>query len=181
MKIVSDGSPQQETAFQPQPYLNSTSTGHPNYTADELNALVRKVKPSGWPALDPLQRGRFAERALDALEAAYGSRSGAKASTASSIARSQIPSDRPHETNGRAAHIYEFVYYYGAAYRDSIFGAPGPSGSIPPGIFWRREFRFRSIAIASSRRSFRFARSRTAVTRICSTDGSVIGPQKAFR
>ncbi len=177
VKIVSDGSPQQETAFQSQPYLNSTSTGLPNYTADELNALVVKIKQSGWPVSIHCNGDASLQRALDAIEAAYGSAPPPEGinriehctlANADQIARMKRLGVQP-------SHLMNNVYYYGAAYRDQIFGAARAERFNPANDFLAAGIPFSIHSDCPCSPIAPLREIGTAATRICAIDGSVIG------
>jgi len=177
VKIVSDGSPQQETAFQSEPYLNATSTGLPNYTADELNALVLKVKEGGWAVSIHCNGDASLERALDAIEAAYGSSPPPEGinriehctlANAGQIARMKAMGVQP-------SHLMNNLYYYGAAYRDAIFGAPRADRFNPANDFHAAGIPFSIHSDCPCSPIAPLREIGTAVTRICSIDGSVVG------
>jgi predicted amidohydrolase YtcJ len=177
VKIVSDGSPQQETAFQTEPYLNSTSVGLANYTADELNALVVKVKQGGWPVSIHCNGDASLQRALDAIEAAYGSAAPPEGinriehctlANAEQIARMKRLGVQP-------SHLMNNVYYYGAAYRDEIFGAPRANRFNPAHDFLAAGIPFSIHSDCPCSPISPLREIGTAVTRICAIDGSVIG------
>jgi hypothetical protein len=177
VKIVSDGSPQQKTAFQMQPYLNSTSTGQPNYTADELNALVLKVKQSGWPTSIHCNGDASLERALDALEAAYGSTMPAEGINRIEHCTLASPDQiaRMKRMGVQPSHLMNNVYYYGAAYRDSIFGAARAERFNPAKDFLAAGIPFSIHSDCPCSPIAPLREISTAVTRTCVTDGSVIG------
>ncbi len=177
VKIVSDGSPQQLTAFQMEPYLNSTSTGLPNYTAKELNALVLKVKTSGWPVSIHCNGDASLERALDAIEAAYGPNPPPEGinriehctlANAGQIARMKSMGVQP-------SHLMNNLYYYGAAYRDQIFGTPRAERFNPAHDFLAAGIPFTIHSDSPCSPIAPLREIGTAVTRVCSTDGSVVG------
>lgn len=177
VKIVSDGSPQQETAFQLQPYLNSTNTGLPNYTAEELNALVLKVKEAGWPVSIHCNGDASLGRALDAIAAAYGSTppptginriEHCTLANPDQIARMKAMGVQP-------SHLMNNVYYYGSAYRDQIFGAERANRFNPAGSYLAAGIPFSIHSDCPCSPVAPLREIGTAVTRICSIDGSVIG------
>ncbi|HEX4014914.1 MAG TPA: amidohydrolase [Candidatus Cybelea sp.] len=177
VKIVSDGSPQQETAFQMQPYLNSTSVGLANYTAGELNALVVKIKQGGWPVSIHCNGDASLERALDAIEAAYGSGPPPEGinriehctlANADQIARMKRLGVQP-------SHLMNNLYYYGAAYRDQIFGAPRANRFNPTHDFFAAEIPFSIHSDCPCSPIAPLREIGTAVTRICAIDNAVIG------
>ncbi|HZZ01066.1 MAG TPA: amidohydrolase [Candidatus Baltobacteraceae bacterium] len=177
VKIVSDGSPQQETAFQSQPYLHTTSKGLPNYTATELNSLVVKIKESGWPVSIHCNGDASLERALDAIEAAYGPTpppTGINRIEHCTLANAdQIA--RMKRMNVQPSHLMNNVYYYGAAYRDQIFGAERANRFNPAGDFLAAGIPFSVHSDCPCSPIAPLREISTAVTRICSVDGSVVG------
>jgi len=177
VKIVSDGSPQQETAFQMQPYLSSTSTGLPNYSAEELKTLVLKVKQSGWSVSIHCNGDASLENALDAIEAAYGAAPPPEGinriehctlANADQIARMKRMGVQP-------SHLMNNLYYYGAAYRDQIFGPPRAQRFNPANDFLTAGIPFSIHSDCPCSPIAPLREIGTAVTRICSIDGSVVG------
>lgn len=177
VKIVSDGSPQQETAFQSQPYLNSSSTGLANYSATDLNALVLKVKQSGWPVSIHCNGDASLQLALDAIEAAYGSGpplEGINRIEHCTLANaSQI--SRMKRLGVQPSHLMNNVYYYGAAYRDQIFGPARADAFNPAGAFLAAGIPFSIHSDCPCSPIAPLREIGTAVTRVCTIDGSVIG------
>ena len=177
VKIVSDGSPQQETAFQLQPYLNTTATGLPNYSAKALDALVLKVKREGWPVSIHCNGDASLERALNAIEAAYGPMpppTGINRIEHCTLA-SPAQIRRMKRMGIQPSHLMNNVYYYGAAYRDSIFGAQRANRFNPAGDFLAAGIPFSIHSDCPCSPIAPLREISTAVTRICSIDGSVIG------
>lgn len=177
IKIVSDGSPQQQTAFQLQPYLNSTSTGLPNYSAAALNELVLKVKLAGWPVSIHCNGDASLERALDAIEAAYGSTPSPTGinriehctlANADQIARMKALGVQP-------SHLMNNLYYYGAAYRDQIFGPERAARFNPAASFLAANIPFSIHSDCPCSPIAPLREIGTAVTRTCVADGSTIG------
>ena len=177
VKIVSDGSPQQETAYQSEPYLNSESRGLANYTADELNGLVLKVKQTGWPVSIHCNGDASLQLALDAIEAAYGSSPPPEGvsriehctqASADQIAQMKRLGVQP-------SHLMNNLYYYGAAYRDQIFGAPRAERFNPAHDFLAAGIPFSIHSDSPCSPIAPLREIGTAVTRVCATDGSVVG------
>jgi len=177
VKIVSDGSPQQQTAFQLQPYLNSTNIGLPNYTVDQLNALVLKVKQAGWPVSVHCNGDASLQRALDAIEAAYGptpSPTGVNRIEHCTLANpDQIA--RMKAMGVQPSHLMNNLYYYGAAYRDQIFGPDRANRFNPAGSYLAAGIPFSIHSDSPCSPVAPLREIGTAVTRICSIDGSVVG------
>jgi predicted amidohydrolase YtcJ len=182
VKIVADGSPQQESAFQSQPYLNSASRGAANYTVDKLNELVLQVKNAGWPVSIHCNGDASLEMALDAIEAAYGSSS----EPPTGINRIEhCPQARPEQIarmkklGVQPSYLMNNLYYYGAAYRDQIFGAQRAGNVYPAGDFLASGIPFSIHSDCPCSPVAPLREIGTAVARICSIDGSVIGAQQS--
>jgi predicted amidohydrolase YtcJ len=177
VKIVGDGSPQQETAFQSQPYLNSSSKGLPNYTAEQLNALVLGVKRSGWPVSIHCNGDASLQMALDAIESAYGASPPAEGINRIEHAP-QVNADqlaRMKQLGVQPSHLMNNVYYYGAAYRDEILGAARAERFNPAKAFFDAGIPFSIHSDCPCSPVAPLREIGTAVTRICAIDGSVIG------
>ena len=181
VKIVADGSPQQESAFQSQPYLNSTGRGEANYTVDKLNELVMQVKNAGWPVSIHCNGDASLEMALDAIESAYGSSS----LPPTGINRIEhCPQARPEQIarmkklGVQPSHLMNNLYYYGAAYRDQIFGAQRAANIYPAGDFLASGIPFSIHSDCPCSPVAPLREIGTAVARVCSIDGSIIGAEQ---
>jgi len=181
VKIVADGSPQQESAYQSQPYLNSADRGAANYTVDKLNELVMQVKNAGWPVSIHCNGDASLEMALDAIEAAYGSSSGPP----TGINRIEhCPQARPEQIarmkklGVQPSHLMNNLYYYGAAYRDQIFGAQRAANIYPAGDFLASGIPFSIHSDCPCSPVAPLREIGTAVARVCSIDGSIIGAEQ---
>jgi hypothetical protein len=181
VKIVADGSPQQESAYQAQPYLNSASRGEANYPVDKLNEMVMKVKNAGWPVSIHCNGDASLEMALDAIEAAYGSNAGPP----TGINRIEhCPQARPEQIarmkklGVQPSHLMNNLYYYGAAYRDQIFGAQRAANIYPAGDFLASGIPFSIHSDCPCSPVAPLREIGTAVARVCSIDGSIIGAEQ---
>jgi predicted amidohydrolase YtcJ len=181
VKIVADGSPQQESAFQSAPYLNSADRGEANYTVDKLNELVLKVKSAGWPVSIHCNGDASLEMALDAIEAAYGSSS----EPPTGINRIEhCPQARPEQIarmkklGVQPSYLMNNLYYYGAAYRDQIFGTQRAARVYPAGDFLASSIPFSIHSDCPCSPVAPLREIGTAVARVCSIDGSIIGAQQ---
>ncbi|HLY02821.1 MAG TPA: amidohydrolase [Candidatus Cybelea sp.] len=181
VKIVADGSPQQESAFQSQPYLNSADRGEANYTVDKLNELVMKVRNAGWPVSIHCNGDASLEMALDAIELAYGSSS----APPTGINRIEhCPQARPEQIarmkrlGVQPSHLMNNLYYYGAAYRDEIFGAQRAANVYPAGDFLASGIPFSIHSDCPCSPVAPLREIGTAVARVCSIDGSIIGAEQ---
>jgi predicted amidohydrolase YtcJ len=182
MKFWADGSNQAESAAQSQPYLNSASTGHPNYTPSQMADLCRTAKDAGWPILIHCQGDAAVGDAIDAIEAAYGANpaTGLNRIEHATMAR-QDQIERMKQLGIEPSFIPDFVYLYGAAYRDDIFGPARADFMVPAGAAAKAgiPFTLHSDAPATGLPVNPLRHVQTAVTRRCFTDNSVVGADVA--
>jgi hypothetical protein len=181
IKIVGDGSNQTKTAAQTVPYLNGTDTGHSNYDAATLNTMVAEVKAAGWPVSIHANGDATLDLALDAIEAAYGANStlGVNRIEHCTITRpEQIV--RMKKLGVQPSFLMNHVYFYGAAYRDQLFG-PERAARMDPAaqcVALGLPFTIHTDAPCSNIGTLQLIQ--TAVTRVCATDGSVVGADQAI-
>lgn len=179
IKIVGDGSNQTMTAAQTQPYLNSKQKGSPNYTAEELDAMVEAVKANGWPVSIHSNGDATLDLALDAIEKHYGADppTGVNRIEHCTITRAdQI--ERMKRLNVQPSFLMNHVYFYGAAYRDQLFGPERASRMDPAAqcIALGLPFTLHTDAPCSNIGTLQLVQ--TAVTRTCTVDGSVVGAEQ---
>ena len=180
IKIVGDGSNQTLTAAQTQPYLNTTTKGSPNYDAAQLNKMVAEVKANGWPVSIHCNGDDTLDLALDAIEATYGANpaTGVNRIEHCTITRpEQIV--RMKKLGVQPSFLMNHVYYYGAAYRDQLFG-PERTARMDPAAQCVAEglpFTIHTDAPCSNIGTLQLIQ--TAVTRVCSLDNTVVGPDQA--
>ena len=134
MKWWADGSNQAEMAAQTKPYLDSASKGKANYSSEQMAELCGKAKDAGWPILIHCQGDAAVDDALDAIERAYGAAptTGLNRIEHATMAR-QDQIDRMKRLGVQPSFIPDFVYLYGAAYRDRIFGPERAELMVPAG------------------------------------------------
>ncbi|MGA9083104.1 MAG: amidohydrolase, partial [Pseudolabrys sp.] len=123
MKIVGDGSNQTKSAAQTVPYLSGAEKGALNFNGSEMKAMVAEVKAEGWPVSIHANGDAALDNALDAIEAVYGPNpaSGINRIEHCTITRpEQI--ERMAKLGVQPSFLMNHVYFYGAAYRDSLFG-----------------------------------------------------------
>ena len=180
MKIVGDGSNQTKTAAQTVPYLNDTDKGRPNFDAAQMKAMVAEVKAQGWPVSIHCNGDETLDIALDAIEAAYGAYpdTGVNRIEHCTITRpEQI--ERMAKLGVQPSFLMNHVYFYGAAYRDQLFG-PERAARMDPAADCARlglPFTIHTDAPCSNIGTLQLVQA--AVTRKCSVDGSVVGPEQA--
>lgn len=181
IKIVGDGSNQTETGAQTLPYLDTTNKGVANYDAAQLKQMVAEVKAAGLPVLIHCNGDHTIDISLDAIEAAYGNSTsnGINRIEHSTMARpDQI--HRMKKLNVEPSFLMNHVRFYGAAYRDQIFGAERAEFTDPAGACVKANLPFTLHTDSPCSPPGSLALVSTAVTRRCDIDGSTIGRDQAI-
>jgi predicted amidohydrolase YtcJ len=180
VKIVADGSNQTETGAQTKPYLNSTSKGSPNFDAAQMKQMVAEVKAFGLPVLIHCNGDYTVDIALNAIEAAYAGSTdcGVNRIEHSTMARpDQIL--RMKKLNVQPSFLMNHVRFYGAAYRDQIFGRERAAFMDPAGACVKADLPFTLHTDGPCSPPGPLALISTAMTRRCIVDNSVVGPDQA--
>lgn len=180
VKIVGDGSNQTLTGAQTQAYLGSNDKGKPNFDAAQLKEMVRDVHAAELPVLIHCNGDYTIDIALDAIEAAYGASIdyGVNRIEHSTMVRlDQI--QRMKKLNVQPSFLMNHVRFYGASYRDDIFGPERAANADPAGWCVREGLPFTLHTDSPCSPVGTLALVSTAVTRRCEVDGSVIGPDQA--
>ena len=180
VKIVGDGSNQTETGAQTRPYLNSAAKGSPNFDAAVMKQMVAEVKAFGLPVQIHCNGDYTIDIALDAIEAAYAGSTdyGVNRIEHATMARpDQIL--RMKKLNVQPSFLMNHVRFYGAAYRDQIFGPERAAFMDPAGACVQAGLPFTLHTDAPCSPSGPLALISTAVTRRCIIDKSVVGPDQA--
>ena len=180
VKLIGDGSNQTETGAQTKPYLNSSSSGSPNFDAAKMKEMVANVKAAGLPSLIHCNGDLAIDIALDAMEAAYAGSTefGINRIEHATMAR-QDQIDRMKKLNVEPSFLMNHVTLYGAAYRDQIFGPERAAFMDPAGACDKAGLRFTLHTDSPCSPLGPLRLMKTAVTRICEFDNSVIGPDQA--
>jgi len=181
IKIIGDGSNQTKTGAQTIPYLGGDWKGAPNYPPAELKTLVASAKASGWPVQIHCNGDAIIDDSLDAIEAAYGANppSGVNRIEHSTLARpDQLK--RMKALGAEPSFLMNHVYLYGAAYRDQLFGEPRTAFMDPAGACLKEGLRFTLHTDHPCSPPGALRLIQTAVTRRCTVDNSVIGPDQAI-
>lgn len=183
MKYWGDGSNQAETAAQTQPYLGTDKRGSLGYTAAQAVDLCTKAKDAGWTILVHSQGDAAIDQVLDAIETVYGANpdTGLNRVEHATMARAdQI--ERMKKLGCEPSFMTDFVYLYGADYRDNIFGAPRAEFMVPVGAAAKAGIGYSlhtdNPAAGLPLNPMRLVE--TAVTRRCMTDNSVLGADLAL-
>jgi predicted amidohydrolase YtcJ len=180
VKIVADGSNQTETGAQTKPYLNSISRGAPNFNAAQMKQMVAEIKAFGLPVQVHCNGDYTVDIALDAIEAAYASSAdyGVNRIEHATMARpDQIL--RMKKLNVQPSFLMNHVRFYGAAYRDQIFGPERAAFMDPAGACVKAGLPFTLHTDGPCSPPGPLALISTAVTRRCIIDNSVVGPDQA--
>lgn len=181
VKIVGDGSNQTETGAQTKPYLSVDKKGSPNFDAAQMKQMVAEVKAAGLPVLVHCNGDYTIDITLDAIEAAYGG------STSNGINRIEHSTmvrpdqiQRMKKLNVQPSFLMNHVRFYGAAYRDQIFGLERAAFADPAGACVKAELPFTLHSDAPCSPVGSLALASTAITRRCDVDGTTIGPDQAI-
>ncbi len=180
VKIVGDGSNQTETGAQTRPYLNSTSKGSPNFDAAQLKQMIAEVKALGLPVQIHCNGDYTVDIALDAIEAVYSGSTdfGVNRIEHSTMARpDQIV--RMKKLNVQPSFLMNHVRFYGAAYRDQVFGPERAAFMDPAGACVKAGLPFTLHTDGPCSPPGPLALISTAVTRRCIIDNSVVGTDQA--
>ncbi len=181
VKIVGDGSNQTETGAQTKPYLNSTAKGSPNFNSALLKRMVAEVKAFGLPVLIHCNGDYIVDIALDAIDAAYAGSTdyGVNRIEHSTMARpDQIL--RMKKLNVQPSFLMNHVRFYGAAYRDQIFGPERAAFMDPAGACVKAGLPFTLHTDGPCSPPGPLALISTAITRRCVIDNSVVGGDQAI-
>lgn len=181
IKIIGDGANQTKTGAQTIPYLGTDQKGAPNYPPAQLKTMVADTKAAGWPVQIHCNGDATIDDALDAIEAAYGANpaTGVNRIEHSTLARpDQLK--RMKALGVQPTFLMNHVYFYGAAYRDELFGHERAAFMDPAGACVREglPFTLHTDGPCSPPGALRLIQ--TAVTRRCVVDNSVVGPEQAI-
>lgn len=178
MKLWADGSNQAETAWQSQTYLNTDKRGTPGYKPDEMAALCQQAKDAGWTMLAHCQGDAAVQEYLNAIEAVYGAHPAAgliRIEHATMARQDQL--DRMKKLGVEPSFMTDFVYLYGNAYRDKIFGSKRGEFMVPSGAAAQAGLNYSvhsdNPAAGMPLNPLRHVQIQT--TRRCVIDGSIIG------
>ena len=181
IKIVGDGSNQTKTAAQTLPYLNSERKGPPELRCRRAEAMVAAVKANGWPISIHCNGDATLDIALDAIEAAYGANppTGINRIEHCTITRpEQIV--RMTKLGVQPSFLMNHVYFYGAAYRDQLFGPERAARMDPAADCINAGSPFTLHTDAPCSNIGTLQNIQTAVTRRCNVDDSVVGADQAI-
>jgi predicted amidohydrolase YtcJ len=184
LKYLSDGSNQAESAAQTKPYLGTDSRGRLSYTTQQATDICAKAKEAGWTIQVHCQGDAAVDQVLDAIEASYGANpaTGLNRVEHATMARAdQI--ERMKKLGCEPTFMIDFVYLYGADYRDHIFGPERAEFMVPVGAAAKAGIGYSlhtdNPAAGLPVNPLRLVE--TAVTRRCMVDSSVVGDDIALK
>lgn len=181
MKFWADGSNQAETAAQTQPYLNTDKQGTNSYTQDQMMELCKKAKEAGWTMLAHCQGDAAIDEYLNALESTFGARPETglmRIEHATMVRQDQL--ERMKRLGYEPTFMTDFVYLYGAAYRDVIFGEKRAAFMVPCGAAKKvgLGYSVHSDNPAAGMPMNPLRHVQIQLIRECMVDGSIIGPDQ---
>lgn len=178
-KIVADGSNQGRSGYFLQPYLGETSGGHANWTPEGLREVMRAGLDDGWQLMVHTNGDAAVEFALEAAEEllpAYDGDLRHRFEHASVTTDDQLT--RMAAARVSPSFLMDHVYYWGAAFRDTILGevraerldrlASAYRAGLRPSI--HSDYNVTTVHPLRS--------ARTAVLRRLDADGSVLAPDE---
>lgn len=177
-KIVADGSNQGRSGYFLQPYLGETSGGHANWTPESLREVMRAGLDDGWQLMIHTNGDAAVEFALQAAEELLPGRDAlrhrfehASVTTDDQLARMATVGVSP-------SFLMDHVYYWGAAFRDTILGparatrldrlASALRAGLRPSL--HSDYNVTTVQPLRS--------ARTAVLRRLEADGTVLAPDE---
>jgi predicted amidohydrolase YtcJ len=181
IKFWADGSNQQETAAQTMPYLHTTAKGQADYTESQMAQMCSAAMNAGWPILIHCQGDASVDAALDAIESAYGANppTGINRIEHATMAR-QDQLERMKQLGVETTFLMSLLRLYGAAFRDVVLGPARANFMSPAGACLKAGVPFSLHTDSPAGPIGPLPLIQTAVTRVCQTDGSVIGADQAI-
>lgn len=181
MKCWVDGSNQAESAAQTQPYLNTDKKGTKSYTQDQMTEICKKAKAADWTMLAHCQGDAAIDEYLNALETVYGANPAMglmRVEHATMLRQDQI--ERMKKLGYEPTFMTDFVYLYGAAYRDSIFGPERAAFMVPCAAAQKAglQYSVHSDNPAAGMPLNPLRHVQIQIMRQCIADGSVVGAQQ---
>ena len=178
VKLWYDGSPYSGTMLLDEPYLDSRlccctlgipagTTGHANFTPEELVELAGRLHDAGWQVLTHAQGDRGTREILDLYEQAMEGRARPDHRWRLEHCALIAPADleRAARLGVTPSFHVNHVYYYGRELRDDIIGAERAEKLMPIGTALRAGHRVSLHADSPMYPPEPFRLMRTAVTR----------------
>lgn len=182
VKAWSDGSNQAGTGYQREPYLDSTSRGALNYSADELADVVARAHRDGWQVGVHANGDAAIDVTIDAFARALHTDPRAdhrhRIEHASVLHPEQI--DRMVSLGLSPSFLIGHVRWWGAAFRDRLLGASRANHYDPCASALRAGLRIllHSDWNVTPLEPLRYVQD--AVTRIMAENGEVLNPAECI-
>ena len=181
MKCWADGSNQAESAAQTEPYLHTDKKGALSYTQIQMTEICKKAKAADWTMLAHCQGDAAIDEYLNALEAVYGANPSAglmRVEHATMLRQDQI--ERMKKLGYEPTFMTDFVYLYGASYRDTIFGPERAAFMVPFAAAHKAGLNYsvHSDNPAAGMPLNPLRHVQIQLMRQCIADGSVVGPDQ---
>lgn len=178
-KLVADGSNQGRSGYFLQPYLGETSGGHANWTPEGLREVIRAGLDDGWQLMIHTNGDAAVEFALDAAQELLPGTNPhlrhrfehASVTTDAQLARMAAVGISP-------SFLMDHVYYWGAAFRDTILGADRAARLDRVASAYRAGLRPSLHSDYNVTTVHPLRSAQTAVLRRLKADGSVLGPEE---
>ena len=180
IKFWADGSNQIETAAQSEPYLRSALKGNANYSVAQMADICRAAKAADWPIMVHCHGDEAIEDVLDAIEQGYGAHpsTGLNLLQHATMTR-QDQIERMKRLGVEPSLHPNLLNFYGAAYRDEIFGPERAAFAVPAGACVKAGVAFSAHTDGPTSPMGSLRLAQVLVTRRCSIDHSVIGRDQA--
>ncbi len=192
VKLWYDGSPYSGTMLLDEPYVESRlccctlgipagTTGHANFTPDELVEVARRLQSEGWQVLTHAQGDRGTREILDLYEQALAGHEAEdhrwRLEHCALIGATDL--ERAQRLGVTPSFHVNHVYYYGPELRDDIIGADRAGRLMPIGTAVAAGHRVSLHADSPMYPPEPFRLMRTAVTRRA-RNGEKIAPDEAI-
>ncbi|MCI0157376.1 amidohydrolase [Leifsonia shinshuensis] len=176
-KLVADGSNQGRSGYFLLPYLGEDTGGHANWTPETLREAMKAGLDDGWQLMIHTNGDAAVEMALEAAEELLpGTRAGLRHRFEHASVTTDDQLRRMAAAGVSPSFLMDHVLYWGAAFRDTILGAPRAERLDRVASAYRAGLRpsLHSDYNVTTVQPLRSAR--TAVLRRLEADGSVLGP-----
>lgn len=178
-KIVADGSNQGRSGYFLQPYLGENSGGHANWTPESLRDVMRAGLDDGWQLMVHTNGDAAVEMALQAAEELLPTRAAnlrhrfehASVTTDDQLARMAAVGISP-------SFLMDHVYYWGAAFRDTILGPARAARLDRLASAYRAGLRPSLHSDYNVTTVHPLRSAQTAVLRRLQADGTVLAPEE---
>ncbi|SKA80531.1 hypothetical protein SAMN06295879_0210 [Agreia bicolorata] len=178
-KLVADGSNQGRSGYFMEPYLGESTGGRANWTQEELRGVIKAGLDDGWQLMIHTNGDAAVEYALDALEELLpGSPTGLRHRFEHASVTTDDQLMRMAAAEVSPSFLMDHVYYWGAAFRDSILGRERAERLDRVASAYRAGLRPSLHSDYNVTPVHPLRSARTAVLRQLEADGTVLGPSE---